>query len=184
MREPNRKEVRYLSISEVTCSPALKATLLHQLQTDQQSNCWCTDEVWMKIKHHAVLLHHSIFVLIWGYQDVKPGDVMQKKNLWEIRDSSKQLSKVVTVLRLFKHLFMSLLLQNEHDFFVFLQTAAASKKYKFVVTGHGKYQKMAVGEDVSQSGEFLCRKLNTCVFHYLHLLYLVWTTFLTNWLKM
>ncbi|XP_054632254.1 non-muscle caldesmon isoform X2 [Dunckerocampus dactyliophorus] len=53
--------------------------------------------------------------------DVKCGDVMQKKNMWEIiGDSSGKQG------------------QN-------MMGSAANKKYKFVVTGHGKYEKITVG---------------------------------------
>ncbi|XP_024137946.1 non-muscle caldesmon isoform X1 [Oryzias melastigma] len=49
--------------------------------------------------------------------DVKPGDVMQKKNMWEVMgDSGRQDQR--------------------------LQGSAAGKKFKFVVTGHGKYEKI------------------------------------------
>lgn len=123
---------------------------------------WHPDE-W-QISNHAVVLHHSVFVLILDcYQDVKPGDVMQKKNLWEeIKDSSKQISKVVTFPgrpSSFQPLLHVSIIQASTSkwtsYFLSLQASAASKKYKFVVTGHGKYQKMVVEEDGSQSGEFL-----------------------------
>ncbi|XP_073328966.1 uncharacterized protein lsp1a isoform X1 [Pagrus major] len=49
--------------------------------------------------------------------DVKPGDVMQKKNMWEgIGDSTGRPGQRAK--------------------------ASAGKKYKFVVTGHGKYEKI------------------------------------------
>uniref|UniRef100_H2L4N7 Lymphocyte specific protein 1 a n=1 Tax=Oryzias latipes TaxID=8090 RepID=H2L4N7_ORYLA len=49
--------------------------------------------------------------------DVKPGDVMQKKNMWEVMgDSGRQEQR--------------------------LKGSAAEKKFKFVVTGHGKYEKI------------------------------------------
>ncbi|KAM6973316.1 uncharacterized protein lsp1a [Aplochiton taeniatus] len=54
--------------------------------------------------------------------DVRPGDVMQKKNMWEvIGDSSggPGITKGTTSI----------------------------KRYKFVVTGHGKYEKMAADHD-------------------------------------
>ncbi|XP_041794988.1 non-muscle caldesmon isoform X2 [Chelmon rostratus] len=52
--------------------------------------------------------------------DVKPGDVMQKKNMWEvIGDSSGRPGQRA-------------------------KASAAGKKYKFVVTGHGKYEKIPV----------------------------------------
>ncbi|XP_037622257.1 non-muscle caldesmon isoform X1 [Sebastes umbrosus] len=56
--------------------------------------------------------------------DVRPGDVMQKKNMWEIiGDSTGQTGQRA-------------------------KGSAAGKKYKFVVTGHGKYEKIPVdGED-------------------------------------
>ncbi|XP_061898910.1 caldesmon, smooth muscle isoform X3 [Entelurus aequoreus] len=65
-------------------------------------------------------------------EEVKYGDVMQKKNMWEIiADPSGKPA------------------QNTKG-------SAENKKYKFVVTGHGKYEKMAAGRgDVSDadSGE-------------------------------
>ncbi|CAJ1056012.1 non-muscle caldesmon isoform X4 [Xyrichtys novacula] len=61
--------------------------------------------------------------------DVKPGDVMQKKNMWEgIRDSSERHGQKA-------------------------KGSAAGKKYKFVVTGHGKYEKIPV-DDEEDAGEF------------------------------
>ncbi|KAM3870195.1 uncharacterized protein ACN63O_005326 [Diretmus argenteus] len=55
--------------------------------------------------------------------DLKPGDVMQKRNMWEIIGDSSgksgQRSKGV----------------------------ASGKRYKFVVTGHGKYEKIPVEDD-------------------------------------
>lgn len=55
--------------------------------------------------------------------DVKPGDVMQKKNMWEgIRDCSDQHTQRA-------------------------KGSAAGKKYKFVVTGHGKYEKIPVDDE-------------------------------------
>ncbi|KAM7003441.1 uncharacterized protein lsp1a [Tautogolabrus adspersus] len=60
--------------------------------------------------------------------DVKAGDVMQKKNMWEgIRDSSEQPGHRA-------------------------KGSAAGKKYKFVVTGHGKYEKIPVDDE--DIGEF------------------------------
>lgn len=89
---------------------------------------------------------------------------MQKRNLWEeIRDSSHRRSKVLTFpgLHLSNHFCMfpslKLLLLNDQVIFLSLQASTASKTYKFVVTGHGKYQRME--EDVTQSGEFLYTKL-------------------------
>lgn len=65
--------------------------------------------------------------------DVKPGDVMQKKNMWEvIGDSGRQRVK----------------------------GSAASKKYKFVVTGHGKYEKMSVDDE--SEGDFTNGKSDLC----------------------
>ncbi|XP_030282952.1 non-muscle caldesmon isoform X2 [Sparus aurata] len=58
--------------------------------------------------------------------DVKPGDVMQKKNMWEgIRDSSGGPGQRA-------------------------KASAAGKKYKFVVTGHGKYEKIPVDDEDGQ----------------------------------
>ncbi|XP_038561433.1 non-muscle caldesmon isoform X2 [Micropterus salmoides] len=60
--------------------------------------------------------------------DVKPGDVMQKKNMWEvIGDSSGQPGQRAKV-------------------------SAAGKKYKFIVTGHGKYEKIPVDDETG--GEY------------------------------
>ncbi|KAM4572456.1 uncharacterized protein lsp1a [Odontesthes bonariensis] len=67
--------------------------------------------------------------------DVKPGDVMQKKNMWEIvGDASGKPEQRV-------------------------KGSTASKKYKFVVTGHGKYEKISV--DDQERGEFN-RKSDLC----------------------
>nr|XP_020449246.1 caldesmon, smooth muscle-like [Monopterus albus] len=56
--------------------------------------------------------------------DVKAGDVMQKKNMWEIiGDSSGRPGQRAT------------------------KNTAAGKKYKFVITGHGKYEKVAVDDE-------------------------------------
>ncbi|XP_033935208.1 non-muscle caldesmon isoform X2 [Pseudochaenichthys georgianus] len=55
--------------------------------------------------------------------DVRPGEVMQKKNMWEIiGDSTGRPGQSA-------------------------KGSAAGKKYKFVVTGHGKYEKIPVDED-------------------------------------
>ncbi|XP_028440173.1 non-muscle caldesmon isoform X2 [Perca flavescens] len=62
--------------------------------------------------------------------DVRPGDVMQKKNMWEvIGDSIGQ--------------------PGTHR----VKGSAAGKKYKFVVTGHGKYEKIPVDDE--NEGEFI-----------------------------
>ncbi|XP_040018612.1 uncharacterized protein lsp1a [Gasterosteus aculeatus] len=63
--------------------------------------------------------------------DVKLGDVMQKKNMWEvIGDSTGRPDQTA-------------------------KSSAAGKKYKFVVTGHGKYEKMPVdGEDDSYHDDY------------------------------
>ncbi|XP_028285670.1 non-muscle caldesmon isoform X5 [Parambassis ranga] len=59
--------------------------------------------------------------------DVKSGDVMQKKNMWEvIGDSSKTPG---------------------------LKGSTAGKKYKFVVTGHGKYEKIPVDDENEFNGK-------------------------------
>ncbi|KAE8296688.1 Lymphocyte-specific protein 1 52 kDa phosphoprotein [Larimichthys crocea] len=61
--------------------------------------------------------------------DVKPGDVMQKKNMWEgIGDSSGRPGQRV-------------------------KGSVAGKKYKFVITGHGKYEKIPVDDE--DTGEFM-----------------------------
>ncbi|XP_070763407.1 non-muscle caldesmon isoform X2 [Enoplosus armatus] len=59
--------------------------------------------------------------------DVKPGDVMQKKNMWEVIGDSGQPGQRA-------------------------KASAAGKKYKFIVTGHGKYEKIPV--DNENDGEF------------------------------
>lgn len=83
------------------------------------------------------------FVLILDRQkDVKPGDVIEKKNLWkEITDSSNRRSKVLT--------FPGLHLSNRFCMFPSLKL--------LLLNDHGKYQRME--EDVTQSGEFLYTKL-------------------------
>ncbi|XP_053742292.1 non-muscle caldesmon isoform X1 [Synchiropus splendidus] len=55
--------------------------------------------------------------------DVRPGDVMQKKNMWEVIGDSSGKSGQRT------------------------KVSAGNKKYKFVVTGHGKYEKIPMDED-------------------------------------
>ncbi|XP_047451419.1 non-muscle caldesmon [Mugil cephalus] len=68
--------------------------------------------------------------------DVKPGDVMQKKNMWEIiGDPSGKPGQRV-------------------------KGSAAGKKYKFVVTGHGKYEKIPVNDE--NGGEFTNGKSDSC----------------------
>ncbi|XP_024911844.1 non-muscle caldesmon isoform X2 [Cynoglossus semilaevis] len=70
--------------------------------------------------------------------DVKPGDVMQKKNMWEIiGDSSGRQSLKAN------------------------KGSLGSKKYKFVVTGHGKYEKIPVDDD-DTGGEFTNGKSDLC----------------------
>ncbi|XP_029993170.1 non-muscle caldesmon isoform X2 [Sphaeramia orbicularis] len=65
--------------------------------------------------------------------DVKAGDVMQKRNMWEvIGDSSGRAGQKA-------------------------KNATGGKKYKFVVTGHGKYEKIPVDkEDGGEFGNDLC----------------------------
>ncbi|XP_034392049.1 non-muscle caldesmon isoform X2 [Cyclopterus lumpus] len=59
--------------------------------------------------------------------EVRPGDVMQKKNMWEVIGDSTG--------------------QQGHR----AKGSAAGKKYKFVVTGHGKYEKIPLnGENRGQ----------------------------------
>lgn len=68
--------------------------------------------------------------------DLRPGDVMQKKNMWEvIGDSSGRPG------------------QN-------MKSSAASKKYKFVITGHGKYEKIPVDDE--NEGKFTNGKSDLC----------------------
>ncbi|XP_041852734.1 non-muscle caldesmon [Melanotaenia boesemani] len=61
------------------------------------------------------------------FADVKSGDVMQKKSMWEIFGDSSGTQEGA-------------------------KSPAAGKKYKFVVTGHGKYEKIPV--DDQNGGEF------------------------------
>ncbi|XP_032367697.1 non-muscle caldesmon [Etheostoma spectabile] len=61
--------------------------------------------------------------------DVRPGDVMQKKNMWEVIGDSLGQPGTQRV-----------------------KGSAAGKKYKFVVTGHGKYEKVPVDDE--NGGEF------------------------------
>ncbi|XP_029910298.1 non-muscle caldesmon [Myripristis murdjan] len=68
--------------------------------------------------------------------DVKPGDVMQKRNMWEIiGDSSARTGPRA-------------------------KGAPSGKRYKFVVTGHGKYEKIFVddedGHELSNGKSGLC----------------------------
>ncbi|XP_069018312.1 non-muscle caldesmon isoform X2 [Embiotoca jacksoni] len=61
--------------------------------------------------------------------DLKPGDVMQKKNMWEIiGDSSGRPGQTQ-------------------------KGSAAGKKYKFVITGHGKYEKIPVDDEEFTNGK-------------------------------
>ncbi|XP_056137463.1 non-muscle caldesmon isoform X2 [Lampris incognitus] len=55
--------------------------------------------------------------------DVRPGDVMQKKNMWEIigDTSGRPVQRA--------------------------KGTATSKRYKFIVTGHGKYEKISVDDE-------------------------------------
>ncbi|XP_031135703.1 non-muscle caldesmon isoform X2 [Sander lucioperca] len=62
--------------------------------------------------------------------DVRPGDVMQKKNMWEVIGDSIGQPGTQRV-----------------------KGSAAGKKYKFVVTGHGKYEKIPVDDE--NGGEFI-----------------------------
>ncbi|XP_061578183.1 non-muscle caldesmon isoform X2 [Cololabis saira] len=59
-------------------------------------------------------------------KDVKSGDVMQKKNMWEIIGDSSGKSEAR------------------------VKGSAAGKKYKFVVTGHGKYEKIYVDDQTQR----------------------------------
>ncbi|XP_040894906.1 non-muscle caldesmon isoform X2 [Toxotes jaculatrix] len=67
-------------------------------------------------------------------QDVKPGDVMQKKNMWEIIGDSGSGQRP--------------------------KGSAAGKKYKFIVTGHGKYEKVPVDDE--DGGKFANGKSDFC----------------------
>ncbi|XP_078112531.1 uncharacterized protein lsp1a isoform X2 [Sander vitreus] len=62
--------------------------------------------------------------------DVRPGDVMQKKNMWEVIGDSIGQPGTQRV-----------------------KNSAAGKKYKFVVTGHGKYEKIPADDE--NRGEFI-----------------------------
>ncbi|XP_035012969.1 non-muscle caldesmon [Hippoglossus stenolepis] len=69
--------------------------------------------------------------------DVKPGDVMQKKNMWEIiGDSSEGPGQKAN------------------------KGSPAGKKYKFIVTGHGKYNKIPM--DDKSGGEFMNKQSDLC----------------------
>ncbi|XP_069384050.1 non-muscle caldesmon isoform X3 [Paralichthys olivaceus] len=69
--------------------------------------------------------------------DVKPGDVMQKKNMWEIiGDSSERPGQRAN------------------------KGSVADKKYKFIVTGHGKYDKIPMKDE--SGGEFMNGKSDLC----------------------
>ncbi|KAM9816369.1 lymphocyte-specific protein 1 isoform X2 [Syngnathus typhle] len=75
-----------------------------------------------------VAVTHLVSQWAKGQADVKSGDVMQKKNMWEvIGDSSGRSTANIK------------------------GSAAASKKYTFVVTGHGKYEKISV--DLATNGK-------------------------------
>ncbi|KAM9854391.1 lymphocyte-specific protein 1 [Aulostomus maculatus] len=65
--------------------------------------------------------------------DVKSGDVMQKKNMWEIIGDSPGRPG-----------------QSQQ------KSSSAGKKYKFVVTGHGKYEKIPVDEEFSNGNSGFC----------------------------
>ncbi|XP_061630936.1 non-muscle caldesmon isoform X2 [Phyllopteryx taeniolatus] len=62
--------------------------------------------------------------------DVKCGDVMQKKNMWEVIGDSSGRSAANTK-----------------------GSGAVSKKFKFVVTGHGKYEKISVDQEHAMNGK-------------------------------
>ncbi|XP_005748811.1 non-muscle caldesmon [Pundamilia nyererei] len=68
--------------------------------------------------------------------DLRPGDVMQKKNMWEVIGDSLGRPG-----------------QN-------MKSSAANKKYKFVVTGHGKYEKIPVDDE--NEGTFTNGKSDLC----------------------
>ncbi|XP_060932290.1 non-muscle caldesmon [Limanda limanda] len=67
--------------------------------------------------------------------DVKPGDVMQKKNMWEIIGDSSEGQKAN-------------------------KGSAAGKKYKFIVTGHGKYDKIPTND--KSGGQFMNKQSDLC----------------------
>ncbi|KAM9496095.1 uncharacterized protein lsp1a isoform 2-T2 [Clarias gariepinus] len=57
--------------------------------------------------------------------DVKAGDVLQKKNMWEIIGEGSATGRSGLAAK----------------------GTASSKRYKFVVTGHGKYEKISIDDD-------------------------------------
>uniref|UniRef100_M3XLJ5 Lymphocyte specific protein 1 n=1 Tax=Latimeria chalumnae TaxID=7897 RepID=M3XLJ5_LATCH len=57
-------------------------------------------------------------------KDVMSGDVLSKKNLWEIKGESSSAAKPGSVL----------------------QNTPTGKKYKFVLMGHGKYEKVLIDD--------------------------------------
>ncbi|XP_061696629.1 lymphocyte-specific protein 1 [Syngnathoides biaculeatus] len=63
-------------------------------------------------------------------KDVKCGDVMQKKNMWEVLGDSSGRSAA-----------------NAKG------SGASSKKFKFVVTGHGKYEKISLDQEHAMNGK-------------------------------
>ncbi|XP_053282619.1 non-muscle caldesmon [Pleuronectes platessa] len=67
--------------------------------------------------------------------DVKPGDVMQKKNMWEIIGDSTEGQKAN-------------------------KGSAAGKKFKFIVTGHGKYDKIPMNDKSGR--EFMNEQSDLC----------------------
>ncbi|KAK5901600.1 hypothetical protein CesoFtcFv8_006950 [Champsocephalus esox] len=70
--------------------------------------------------------------------DVRPGEVMQKKNMWEIiGDSTGRPGQSA-------------------------KGSAAGKKYKFVITGHGKYEKIPVDEDGEEFADGEDGETRTC----------------------
>ncbi|XP_062245337.1 non-muscle caldesmon [Platichthys flesus] len=67
--------------------------------------------------------------------DVKPGDVMQKKNMWEVIGDSSEGQKAN-------------------------KGSAAGKKFKFIVTGHGKYDKIPMNDKSGR--EFMNKQSDLC----------------------
>ncbi|XP_039594261.1 non-muscle caldesmon isoform X1 [Polypterus senegalus] len=60
--------------------------------------------------------------------EIKAGDVLSKKNIWELKgDSSPSQASSVS------------------------KSTPSGKRYKFIVTGHGKYEKVPVSDDQSMS---------------------------------
>lgn len=95
---------------------------------------------------------------------MKPGDVMQKKNLWEgmgETSGSQQGAKAkVSLKAAFERLFCPPECRRPQLCAIPLFQGAATKKYKFVITSHGKYEKVAMEDGAAngKSGEVTNRR--------------------------